>query len=323
MSAWTVRRNPPVDSDLTDALADVWARVTNAGGAVGFVPTVAPGDVRPTAAAELDRVAAGHDDLVVAYEGQRVVAFGFLSRSSTPVTGHVGVIRRLQRDPDAAGRGRGAEVLAALEACAWDRGLELVTLTVRGGTGRERFYAAHGYRLDARMPGRLRLADGTLLEELHLSKARPGSRAAEAPVLQVRRLDPELPLPAYAHPGDAGLDLFAAVDVRLAPGMRALVPTGLAVAVPDGHVGLVHPRSGLAVRQGISLVNAPGTIDAGYRGEVQVPLINHDTQATAELARGDRIAQLVIQRVETARVVEVETLPAAARGEGGFGSTGR
>ena len=304
-------------------MAEVWARVTNAGGAVGFVPPVTASDVRPTAEAELERVTSGHDDVVVAYENDRVVAFGFLGRSSTPVTGHVGVVRRLQRDPDAAGRGLGGDVLTALEAVAWDRGLELVTLTVRGGTGRERFYTSNGYRLDARMPGRLRLADGSLVEELHLSKPRPGSRAADAPILQVRRLDPALPLPQYAHPGDAGLDLVAAEDVSLAPGQRALVATGLSIAVPDGHVGLVHPRSGLAVRQGIGLVNAPGTIDAGYRGEVKVPLINHDVEATAELARGDRIAQLVIQRVEAVRVVEVEVLPEAVRGSGGFGSTGR
>ena len=319
----TIRRNPPIDAGLVEAVAGVWARVTNAGGAVGFVPPVTADDVRPTAEAELARVASGHDDVVAAYEDDRIVAFGFLGRSSVPVTGHLGIIRRLQRDPDAAGRGVGGEVLTVLEAVAWDRGLELVTLTVRGGTGRERFYTANGYRLDARMPGRSRLADGSLVDELHLSKPRPGSRAAEAPVLQIHRLDPALPLPQYAHPGDAGLDLMAATDVRLEPGKRALVPTGLSIAVPDGHVGLVHPRSGLAVRQGISLVNAPGTIDAGYRGEVKVPLINHDLEATAELARGDRIAQLVIQRVEAVRVVEVEALPEAVRGSGGFGSTGR
>jgi dUTP pyrophosphatase len=142
------------------------------------------------------------------------------------------------------------------------------------------------------------------------------------PVLPVRRLDPDLPLPAYAHPGDAGLDLCAAQDVRLAPGERAVVPTGLAVAVPDGHVGLVHPRSGLAARQGLGIVNAPGTIDAGYRGEVKVIVVNLDPAEPIALARGQRIAQLLIQRVERVTVVEVDDLDGTVRGDGGFGSTG-
>ncbi len=142
------------------------------------------------------------------------------------------------------------------------------------------------------------------------------------PVLPVRRLDPDLPLPAYAHPGDAGLDLCAAQDVRLAPGERAVVPTGLAVAVPDGHVGLVHPRSGLAARQGLGIVNAPGTIDAGYRGEVKVIVVNLDPAEPIDLARGQRIAQLLIQRVERVTVVEVDDLDGTVRGDGGFGSTG-
>jgi dUTP pyrophosphatase len=136
------------------------------------------------------------------------------------------------------------------------------------------------------------------------------------------RLDPELPLPAYAHPGDAGADLCAREDVTLQPGERALVPTGIALALPDGYVALVHPRSGLAHRNGLSIVNAPGTIDAGYRGEVQVCLVNLDPATPIELRRGDRIAQLVIQRFETARFVEADDLPASARGAGGYGSTG-
>ncbi len=136
------------------------------------------------------------------------------------------------------------------------------------------------------------------------------------------RLDPELPAPAYAHPCDAGADLVATVDVTLAPGERALVPTGVAIALPDGYVALVHPRSGLAARHGLSIVNTPGTVDAGYRGEIKVLLINLDPHEPIVLRRGDRIAQLVIQRVETARFVEVDVLPESVRGSGGYGSTG-
>ncbi len=140
--------------------------------------------------------------------------------------------------------------------------------------------------------------------------------------MPVVRLDPDLPLPAYAHPGDAGADLVTAVDVSLQPGERALVPTGIAMAVPEGYVALVHPRSGLAARHGLSIVNAPGTIDAGYRGEVSVLLVNLDPSEPIELRRGDRIAQLVFQRVEQAGFVEVEVLPESVRGVGGYGSTG-
>lgn len=139
--------------------------------------------------------------------------------------------------------------------------------------------------------------------------------------LPVRRLDPGAVLPAYAHAGDAGLDLTANEDVTLPPGGRAAVSTGLAVAVPAGWVGLVHPRSGLALRQGLTVANAPGTIDAGYRGELKVILVNlGDEEVT--IGRGDRIAQLVLQQVGTARVVEVESLDETTRGAGGFGSTG-
>ena len=140
--------------------------------------------------------------------------------------------------------------------------------------------------------------------------------------VQVRRLSSAAPLPAYAHPGDAGADLCTTVDLRLEPGERALVPTGIAVALPEGYVGLVHPRSGLAARCGLSIVNAPGTVDAGYRGEVKVLLINLDPHQPVELTRGDRIAQLVLQRVEQAVFHEVEVLPESARGAGGYGSTG-
>ncbi len=140
--------------------------------------------------------------------------------------------------------------------------------------------------------------------------------------IQIVRLDPDVPMPGYAHPGDAGADLTTTVDVTLAPGERAMVPTGIALALPDGYVAFVHPRSGLAARHGLSIVNTPGTIDAGYRGEIKVMLINHDPATPVELTRGDRIAQLVIQRYERARFSEVPELPASARGEGGYGSTG-
>lgn len=136
------------------------------------------------------------------------------------------------------------------------------------------------------------------------------------------RLDPGLPVPGYAHPGDAGADLMAAVDQVLEPGERALVPTGVALALPQGYVGLVHPRSGLAARHGITIVNAPGTIDAGYRGEIKVLLLNTDRREAFSVRRGDRIAQLVVQRCEQVRFVEVDTLDESARGTGGYGSTG-
>ncbi|GAA4105855.1 dUTP diphosphatase [Actinomadura miaoliensis] len=138
----------------------------------------------------------------------------------------------------------------------------------------------------------------------------------------IQRLDPDLPLPAYAHPGDAGADLVAAVDVELAPGERAMVPTGMAIALPDGYAAFIHPRSGLGARLGVTIVNAPGTVDAGYRGEIKVTLLNTDPRATVRLRRGDRIAQMVVQRVEHAVFHEVAQLPGSARGDNGFGSTG-
>jgi dUTP pyrophosphatase len=138
----------------------------------------------------------------------------------------------------------------------------------------------------------------------------------------VQRLDPGLPLPGRAHPGDAGTDLFAAQDVELAPGRRAVVPTGIAIALPDGYAGFVHPRSGLAARHGVTIVNAPGTVDAGYRGEIRVTLLNTDPDRPVRFQRGDRIAQLIIQRVAYPVFHEVATLPGSARGDSGFGSTG-
>jgi dUTP pyrophosphatase len=140
--------------------------------------------------------------------------------------------------------------------------------------------------------------------------------------VSVRRLDPGVPLPSYALAGDAGADLVTTVDVTLNPGQRALVPTGVAIALPEGYAGFVHPRSGLAIRAGLGLVNAPGTIDSGYRGEIKVIVINHDQHEPITLTRGDRIAQLVIQRVERARFVDTSELPSSARGADGHGSTG-
>ena len=140
--------------------------------------------------------------------------------------------------------------------------------------------------------------------------------------VQIKLLDDAVSPPEYAQPGDAGADLRSRIDFRLAPGERALVPTGVAIALPDGYVGLIHPRSGLATKHGVTVVNAPGTIDAGYRGEIMVTLVNHDLTTTVVLRRGDRIAQLVVQRVERAMFHEVDTLPGSARGSGGFGSTG-
>jgi len=145
--------------------------------------------------------------------------------------------------------------------------------------------------------------------------------------LAVVRLDRDLPMPSRAHDGDAGVDLFSAHDVELAPGERALVPTGIAVAIPHGMVGLVHPRSGLAARVGLSIVNSPGTIDAGYRGEIKVSLINLDPEKPIVLHRGDRIAQLLVQRVELPELVEVTSFDEAgladtSRGAGGHGSSG-
>jgi dUTP pyrophosphatase len=140
--------------------------------------------------------------------------------------------------------------------------------------------------------------------------------------IPVKRLDRELPLPRYARAGDAGLDLHAAERVVLPPGGRALVRTGLALAIPPGYAGFVLPRSGLALRHGVAPLNTPGLIDAGYRGEVQVLLVNHDPAATVTLERGERIAQLVVQAVETVELVEVDELAPSERGAGGFGSTG-
>ncbi|KIU16062.1 dUTP diphosphatase [Mycolicibacterium llatzerense] len=145
--------------------------------------------------------------------------------------------------------------------------------------------------------------------------------------LAVVRLDRDLPMPARAHDGDAGVDLFSAIDLELAPGQRELVPTGIAVAIPHGMVGLVHPRSGLAIRVGLSIVNAPGTVDAGYRGEIKVALINLDLSEPITVQRGDRIAQLLVQRVELPELVEVTSFDEAgladtSRGAGGHGSSG-
>ena len=139
----------------------------------------------------------------------------------------------------------------------------------------------------------------------------------------IKRLDESVPLPSYAKAGDAGADLATRIDFTIQPGERMLVPTGISIALPSGYVALVHPRSGLAIKHGISMVNTPGTVDAGYRGELQVILINHDLTQPVSFKKGDRIAQLVIQKVERAQFVEVENLPGSERSADGFGSTGK
>jgi dUTP pyrophosphatase len=149
-----------------------------------------------------------------------------------------------------------------------------------------------------------------------------GESVSEAVDVLVVRLDPGLPIPSYALPGDAGFDICTTIDIALAPGERAVVPTGIALALPEGYAAFVHPRSGLAARHGLTIVNTPGTIDAGYRGEVRVCLLNTDAREAVELARGDRIAQIVIQPVARAILHEAERLPGSHRGEGGYGSTG-
>lgn len=149
--------------------------------------------------------------------------------------------------------------------------------------------------------------------------ARPSDARLDVRLL---RLDRDLPVPAYGRPGDAGADLVTAQDVELAPGERVVVGTGMAIALPQGYAAFVHPRSGLAARCGLSLVNTPGTVDAGYRGEIRLVLVNHDPREVLRLSRGDRVAQLVVQRVEQVRFVEVDELPGSDRGPGGLGSTG-
>jgi dUTP pyrophosphatase len=138
----------------------------------------------------------------------------------------------------------------------------------------------------------------------------------------VRRLDPAVPLPTYARPGDAGCDLVTTVDADVAPGERVVLPTGIAMALPQGYAAFVHPRSGLAANHGVGLVNAPGTIDAGYRGEIKVILVNHDPRETVHLRRLDRVAQLIVQRVEQVSWRETDELSETERGAGGHGSTG-
>ena len=139
----------------------------------------------------------------------------------------------------------------------------------------------------------------------------------------ITRLDESIPLPQYAKGGDAGADIVSRIDITLKPGERALVPTGISIALPDGYAAFVHPRSGLAIKHGVTMVNAPGTVDAGFRGELQCIMINHDAHESITFKKGDRIAQLVIQKVERAEFVEVRDLPGSGRGTDGFGSTGR
>jgi dUTP pyrophosphatase len=138
----------------------------------------------------------------------------------------------------------------------------------------------------------------------------------------IKRLDDSVPMPTYAKGGDAGADLCTTIDFIIAPGERQLIPTGISIALPNGYAAFVHPRSGLAIKNGVSMVNTPGTVDAGYRGELKVILINHDLTQAVSFKKGDRIAQLVIQKVEHAQFVEVSQLPGSERDAGGFGSTG-
>ncbi len=154
------------------------------------------------------------------------------------------------------------------------------------------------------------------------SESRPAPTTTGRLEVQLKMLDDGIEPPRYAHPGDAGADLRTRLDLIIAPGERVLVPTGVAVALPVGYVALIHPRSGLATKHGLTIVNAPGTVDAGYRGELAVTLLNTDTSQSIHLSRGDRIAQMVIQRVEHALFVPVAELPDSVRGTGGFGSTG-
>lgn len=139
----------------------------------------------------------------------------------------------------------------------------------------------------------------------------------------ITKLDPDLPTPSYAKPGDAGADVYSRIDCEIKAGERVLVPTGIAIAMPDGYAAFAHPRSGLAIKYGVGIANAPGTIDAGYRGELQMILINHDPKESFLIKRGDRIAQLVFQKVERAEFIEVNELPGSDRGSSGFGSTGK
>lgn len=148
-------------------------------------------------------------------------------------------------------------------------------------------------------------------------------KAIEEITVSIKQLDPGLPLPSYAHPGDAGIDLLASEGITLQPAQRALVPTGVAIAIPEGYAGYVQPRSGLALREGLALVNSPGLIDSGYRGEIKVVVINLDPAAPIKIERGDKIAQLVILPVPKVRMEVVHKLPASKRAIGGFGSTGR
>lgn len=309
--------NPQLTSELCAQLIELWTTVANAGGAVGLVAPTTVAAVTSVASPAFDRVRAGDDDLVVAFDGEQPVGMGFLETNQMELTAHWGTVRRLQRAPSHTGWGVGAALLEQLELAARTRGLRAVTLAVRGGTGREHFYLTRGYRLDARLPDRLSVGGGRLADELRLSKSLSSRRQ-----LLVRRLDDGLPVPRYAHDGDAGIDLCTRETVTLPPGRRAILPTGVAVAIPAGYVGLVHPRSGLAARHGVTLVNAPGTIDAGYRGEIKVVVANTDTMQAVTLGRGDRVAQLLIQAVERVDIVPVATLPETARGDGGFGSTG-
>lgn len=332
--------NPPLTDSLIEDVVALWTAAANHGEAVGFAPPVGAEQVARAVAVHWDRVIDGVSDLIVAFDEDVLVGFALLARSQEgPAAAHRGRLETLQRAADHAGTGIGSVLLDAVRAQAESHGIGRLTLTMREGTGAERFYLRNGFRQVARLPDWVRIggrpiAALVLTADLSVepggAAAAPGVAAGEpvdtpvgGVVVPVLRLDPDLPLPRYAQPGDAGLDLHARVHRILPPGTRTVMPTGIAVAIPPGYVGLVHPRSGSAVRDGLSIVNSPGTIDAGYRGEIKVPLINHDPSAKIVLHRGDRVAQLLLQRVEHAVLHEVDTLPDGSRGAEGFGSTGR
>lgn len=324
----TVRLNPTLDGRLQEELVQLWTTVVNSGGTVGFAAPVTTEEVRPVAQLAFARAQAGLQDLAVAFMHDMVIGMGFLDPGEPPLQAHIGTVRRLMRHPAHARAGIGAIVLAALERAARRRGIGRVVVAVRGGSDKEGWYASRGYTIDGLLPDRVRVG-GQPIQVVVMSKSLDGvgddnfGGGSGMTRLEVQRLDSDLPLPSYARTGDAGLDLYSAVDRTLAPGERAVLPTGLAVAVPTGFVGLVHPRSGLAARSGLGLVNSPGTIDAGYRGEIKIIAINWDPREGIEIARGDRIAQLLVQRVARAEIVEVQELPASERGDSGFGSSGR
>ena len=337
--------NPPLTDGLVDTLVRLWVAAAAEGRTVGFDRSATHDSLGHAVAPHWDAVIDGTTDLLVAPDAVTPQGFALLARDTTaPAWAHRGRVD-LVLAPGGEDHDDLAEaLLAGVEERARQRELDtLAVLLPVGARAMAAPFRARGYAVVARLPRWLRVeGTPTDAEVLLRDTAPPSGAVADEPPperpagaagaatlgrsgvrLPIRRLDPDLPLPRYARPGDAGLDLHAREDRILPPGTRAVMPTGVAVAIPAGYVGLVHPRSGAAVRSGLSIVNTPGTIDAGYRGELQVPLINLDPSAKIVVRRGDRIAQLLIQRVEHAELEEVEALPDGVRGVDGFGSTGR